>query len=248
MSVNPLQEVIETSKYSLFEFRKLAIKIKEKISQPDKFEVYDLSLSHIFRQIKLIVDRLNKDIQQINRLMELSIKEEHGIFTNKEEIKEYWNTSDYLELYILDVRSLFVWIVIYFDILTRFLSCLCKGEQKPKSRGYHQFYNDLSDYKGKEIEELYGILRGYSFFYEGIKTLRDDYVIHHPKAIYGVAMGGGSIIISLGRTKGKEIEYESISNDFLDTQVMLLKNLIRDINEFLCINLKQIPFKIIGPE
>lgn len=234
---------IENKDYSLIDFNKKILDSNYGKTYWEKSHLLDLDLRHCFFDLRLVILRINENIEKMNREFELIDTSIERKLINKE-AEEFINLSIYSDYMLLDVKSLFIWINIFLDKMSKYLtSLILPSEKMPSNSGFHDFLRDIKKkFKGNEIDKLTKILTDYEMWYENIKNIRDDYVIHHSKFYFrDVGRSEESIYVPLGTGKIKRI---SISNEYIDAQLLLFKNLLRDLNVFLCENIESLPFRI----
>jgi len=240
---------LEKNDYALLNFNKKIFVSKYREVYTNKSVPFYLDLSRCFSEIRMIILRLNNDIMYINRLFEIYLSLDREL--TDEETEEYLSLDKYINFFNIDIESLFIWITMFMDKLAKFLHSLIHASGRmPSNKGFNRFLNDLIKYKKegkikeKEIGNMIRILNSYITWWNDIKDIRDDYIIHHQRQfLTGVAKGGEIVSGSFGtfKEKGKTI---SISNEYIDAQLLILKSLLKDLNEFLCENIEALPFKI----
>jgi len=255
---NLLRESLKKEDFHLFKFRDNFIKQKVRGVSHEPFLKLSGDLSGIFYELRCIVLRINEDIRKLNKQDDLFKKltriDEHGELLNNELTEEerdviaekFIDLNIYINYYVLDIKSLYVWIMIFMDKLPKYLKLFInRKRQKISTYSFRRFVNSLQNQKGREIEQLTLILNAHRSWFEEIKDIRDDYTIHNPRiTIPGITSSGSRDYISglLGTTRQDKSSNLPISNEIIDVHLSLLKKILRDLNGFLNDNIQNMPF------
>jgi len=230
--------------YSLHEFRDKFISLKLHVNIPNFMSIHT-DLSNLFSELNHIVKRLNNDISDANRILDIWDKVVEDKKIDEVQDKEL-DEAEYIAYFHIDIKTLYIWFMIFMDKLPKFLILLFKRmESMPETRDYDHFYKSLKNYKGKEIEELYIILNAYYIWFKEIKDIRDDYTIHHPRISMHFLTSSKSkeyISGSIGTVRKDQPQSIPISNEKIDAQLQVFLGFIRSLNDFLCKNVEKIPF------
>lgn len=202
---------------------------------------YNSDLRNIFRTLELVMIRLNDDIEQLTHEQELIEIAKNRELTH-DETKEIFSLGRYNQFFKLDVKTLFIQTSIFLDKLTRYL-CELFHNERPDCRSYYHFAKSIKDFKGQGIDELIRIIKAYQGLYNESKDIRDDYIVHHSKETITTTRSKNYISISLGTSKTFPYKYKSISNETINNFILQLLSFLRDLDNFLCSNIKKIPFK-----
>ena len=204
-----------------------------------------------FIDIALIISRINEDGTKVNRREELH-EIAHGRMWTDEEEKEFESFSYAINYLVLDVKTLIININIFMDVLAKFLVLFIKKSEKlPESKNFPRFKKHLKNYKGREIDELKKIIYENTEWFDDIKDLRDDFVIHHPAGRHALEFFDGIAHIPLTTTKkeynrGHIIDgaiAKSISLEKIDSTLSQLKELLKELNKYLYEKINTLPFE-----
>ena len=251
--VSALKEIDCRATYNLGKsFRNILESQKTSIeaSLGKKLWLKSSDLHSVFLDLALIISRINEDGTKVNRREELFeiIHDRH--WTDEEE-REYENLGFGVNCLLFDVKSLLINITIYMDVLAKFLSLCIKSNRQPRNRSFERFRKDLKNYRGPEIEVLKRIVNEYATWYDEIKNLRDDFIIHHPAGRHALEFFDGIAHIPLTTTK-KEYNHghiidgaiaKSLSIEKIDSTLSQLKILLTELNKYLTEKINAIPFK-----
>lgn len=253
----PLQEVNWRKEYYLSRFIDKLLKSSNKIGikegQVRNLWLYNKDLRHIFHDIALIVSRINQDGAGINRMEELYSIANSRRWTDSEE-EEMENLDRVVSFFLLDIRSLLIFIVVFMDKLARFLSLIIDKKGKNlKNRSFKSFKADLGKLTGKEIEEFGRLISNNTKWFKEVKDWRDDFVVHHPGASGAMISRNGKPYAAL--TTRKKISGESkyiimdsqamdIPIEELDKILLQLKKLLKVLHEYLCTHINILPIEV----
>jgi len=253
----PLQEIDWRKEYYLSRFIGKLLKssnntrIKE--WQVKKLRLYSKDLYRIFIDIARIVSRINQDELGINRMEELYSIANSRRWTDSE-AEEMENLDPVVGFFLLDVRSLLIFIVVFMDKLARFLSLIIDKEgQNLKNRSFKSFKADLAKLRGKEIEEFGQLISGNTKWFKKVKDWRDDFVVHHPGASGAMIFRNGKPYAALTTRKkiSRDPKYiimnsqaKDISMDEIDKILLQLRKLLIVLDEYLCSHINILPIEV----
>ncbi len=248
--IPPLQDINVRREFYLKEFiHKLETqKTKMKKFRIKKLWLRSIDLRFIFYDISFIVHRLNTDFESFNRREELfEIARSTGREWTPDEAEEYEKLSPIINYINLDVKTLFVNIVIFMDKLARFLSWSFK--EQIGNKNFTVFRKAIANYGGKNAQKIFQILNKKSQWFKTIKDLRDDFIIHHPASRGVMEFLDGEAFIVLTTSKGgydeKHIVFDAVAKRIAVTEInnilSQLKELVQEINKYFCSHLEKFP-------
>lgn len=251
--ISPIKEIDWKAEYNLGKSIWEKLESNEtyvEVSLRKKLRLKCLDLHCVFLDLALIVSRINEDGSIVNRQEEL-FKIAHDRMWTDEEEKEYESLQFSINYLLLDVKTLLVNIVIFMDVLAQFLSLCIRSEKQPKSKSFSSFERDLKKYEGREIEELKKMIGENTDWFDDVKDLRDDFIIHHPAARHTLEFRDGVAYIPLTTTKkGHDQRHivldaiaRSISIEKIDSILSQLKELLKKLNEYFYKNIHMLPFE-----
>jgi len=247
-----LQETLKKEDFFHFDIREKVLMLEAKNDEvvyvKELFLGHSMDLSGIFYELKCIAMRINEDSKKIIRmkeLHELTTREARTHLTQKELDDLLIEESDlhvYINYYILDVKSIYIWMMIFIDKLAKYLGVFIKRERNVKTSSFRRFLNSIKTKKGKEIEQLTSILTSYRPWFKTIKDTRNNYTTHHPSiTLPGIVMTKNGFSTDLQTSRGDKPSMRA-SNDRIDHDIAQLKKLLKELNDFLCKNIQTIPF------
>jgi len=244
----PIQEINFKDEYYLDQFVHNLGEIETKNPKLKKLFLYDRDLRFIYIDIALIVLRINKDGCQLNRKEELweIILEREWTRSESEEYESLRYLIDYLDL---DVRSLFIHILIFMDKLARFLSLVIDAKNLTR-KSFDKFKKALKNLRGKEIEEFTCLINENTGWFKTVKDLRDDFIEHHPGASGIIVFSNGKSHVVLTTTEKMDMESKTVYMEFktvyikeIDDVLAQLKKFLQILNDFLCNRIEVLPMK-----
>lgn len=159
-----------------------------------------------------------------------------------------------INFFLLDIRSLLIFIVMLMDKLARLLSLIINKKEKPlKSRDFYHFKRDLAKLRGEEMEKFGQLIDDNTEWFEKVKDWRDDFVVHHPGASGAMIFGNGKAYAALTtrKTISREPKYiimDSQATDIpieeLDRILLQLKKLLKVLDEYLCSHINILPIEV----
>jgi len=250
---SPLKEIDWRAEYNLgksFREKLESGKINIEVSLGKKLWLKSFDLHCVFLDLALIVSRINEDGAKVNRREELFEIAHDRMWTDEEE-KEYKSLGYTVNYLMLDVKTLLINIMIFMDILTQFLSLCIKSKKQPRSSSFARFKKDLKNYRGRGIDELKEMIYENTDWFDEVKDLRDDFIVHHPAARHTLEFHDGIAHIPLTTTKkGYDQRHivlgaiaKSISIEKIDSTLSQLKELLKELNEYLCERINTLPFE-----
>jgi hypothetical protein len=250
---SPLEEIDWRAGYNLgksFREKLESSKTNIEVSLGKKLWLKSCDLHCVFLDLALIISRINEDGTKVNRREEL-LEITHDRMWTEEEEKEYESFGYAVNCLLLDVKTLLINIMIFMDVLTQFLNLCIKSKKQPRSSSFARFKKDLKNYRGREIEELKEMIYENTGWFDEIKDLRDDFIVHHPAARHTLEFLDGVAHIPLTTTKkGYNQRHiilgaiaKSISIEKIDSTLSQLKELLREMNEYLCERINTLPFE-----
>ena len=252
----PLREINWREEYYLSRFIDELLKssnitrIKE--WRVKKLWLYNKDLRHIFHDIALIVSRINEDGSKFNRREEL-FHVAHSRRLTASESEELENLDHTVDYFLLDVRSLLVFIMVFMGKLAIFLGQLIteNGEQM-KHYSFHGFRRKLMELKGDEIQKFAQFIADNTGWFEDVKKWRDKFVIHDPGAGGAIVFKDGRAYAALTRREGGEGEpkyiimdsrAKDIPVDRIDGILYKLKEFLKVLDEYLCSHINILPLE-----
>lgn len=249
-----LQDIDPHEEHYLLEFLHKLRSEKTRMNPNRLKKLHDrcFDVHFILHDISLVAMRINEDCKQVNRreeLFDLVTKQNRVLTTNEEdELENLRYAVDYLNL---DVRTLLVNVVVFMDTLAKFLNWTIKTERQLRNRNFVDFRKDLNKYDGKEILKIRQLLIGKSQWFGQVKELRDAFIIHHAAARSGLEIHGEETHIPLTTSKGgfprNHILFDAVAKTIkmkkLDDILSDVKDLLKELNAFLCKQIDQLPFK-----
>ena len=218
----------------------------------EKLWLYNKDLRHIFSDIALIVSRINRDGSRFNRREEI-FHISHSRKLTVSESEELENLNLIVDYFLLDVRSLLIFIMIFMDKLARFLSqIITKNGDQMKHRSFRSFKNELMKLKGGEIQKFAQLIANNTGWFKDVKDWRDDFVVHDPGAGGAIVFKDGKAYAALTRREGRDREpkylimdsrAEDIPTDGIDEILHQLKELLKIFDEYLCSHINILPLK-----
>ena len=253
---SPLKEIDWRAEYNLgksLHEKMESNEINIEVSLGKKLWLKCLDLQGVFLDLGLIVSRINEDGSIINRRQEFLEIAHDRMWTN-DEAKEYESLEYAISYLLLDVKTLLINIMIFMDVLARFLSLCIRSKKQPNSRSFSKFKKDLENYKGRETEELKEMIYEKTSWFDEVKDLRDDFIVHHPAARHVLEFRGGEAYVPFTTTtrgyneqkKSKIVMgaiAKSISVKKIDDIISQLKEFLGDLNEYLSQRINMLPFE-----
>lgn len=253
----PLQEINVRKEYYLSRFiaklLKSPYKLRIKEGRVKNLWLHSKDLHNIFHNIALIVSRINQDGAGINRMEELYRITHSRSWTDSEE-EEIQNLDHVVGFFLLDIKSLLIFIVVFMDKLARFLSLIVDKKGKNlKNRSFKSFASDLTTLTGKKIEEFKRLISENTKWFRKVKDWRDDFVVHHPGASGAMIYGNDVPYAALTTRKkisgepkmiimGSQATYIPIEE--LDKILLQLKRLLIVLEEYLSGNINILPIEV----
>jgi hypothetical protein len=250
----PLQEINWRKEYHLSRFidklLKSSYRIRIKEGKLKNLWLYNKDLRHIFHDIALIVSRINQDGVGINRMEELFNIANSRRWTDPE-AEEMGNLDLIVDFFLLDVRSLLIFIMIFIDKLAGFLSLIIN--EKLSNDSFYHFKEDLAKLGGKEIEEFGQLINDNTAWFEKVRFLRNVFVVHHPGASGAMSFGNGKAYAALTTRKNisKEPKYIIMDSEATDISIKevdgilrQLKKLLAILDEYLCSHINILPIEV----
>jgi len=253
----PLPEIDLRKEYYLSRFIDKLLKSSNKTRikewQVKNLKLYNNDLRHIFHDIALIVSRINQDGSGINRREELFHITHSRKWTDSEE-EEMENLDLVISFFLLDIRSLLIFLVIFMDKLARFLNLIIDNKGKNlRNRSFTSFNEDLAKLRGKEIEEFGQLINDSTAWFEKVRVLRNVFVVHHPGASGAMTFGNGKAYAALTTRKKINRDPKYIIMDSQATDVPIeelhrilleLKKLLKVLDEYLCSRINILPIEV----
>jgi cell division protein FtsB len=249
-----LQEIDWENQFYLMEFKHKLESEKTNIEEHRCERLWSscTDLSYIFIDIALIVLRINEDCRKVNRHKKLFDKALKGESWTNEEGKEIESLHYAINYLNLDVRTLLVNVIVFMDSIARFLSWTIKAKTQVKSKSFVKFRKNIAEYKGKEVQQMRRLLDEKTHWFNEIKKLRDNFIIHHAAARSGLEILDGETHVPLTTSKGGYTRLHitlgsvtrNISMKEIDAVLSDLKCLLKNLNNFLCERINQLPIKI----
>lgn len=208
--------------------------IESKQTRLKKLILYQRDLLFIYIDIALIASRINEDGAKINRseeLWEIIHQEERQL--TESEADELDSLRIFISYLVLDVKSLFINILIFMDKLARFLSLLIETRSMhARSKSFEKFKRDLGELRGKEIEEFSRLVNKHTEWFKRIKDIRDDFIEHHPGASGVIGFRDGKAHATLVTTKGRNQIFKNISIEEIDDVLSQLEKFLKGLHEY----------------
>ena len=139
----------------------------------------------------------------------------------------------------LDFITLLMFCRIFMDKIARFMcqKDIMHGTKIPKHRSFREFKKTLMKYDDNKLEKLQNIINKTNWF-EELKELRDDYIVHHGWAINQIMLKG--FVLTSHRKEEKKISFK-----YIDELYENIYNFLVDLNNYLCVNIDLLPIEII---
>lgn len=237
----PLQEINHKEELYLERFVHKWQEVETKEAKLKKLHLYHTDLRFIYIDIALTILRINEDGFKLNRSEELweIIAEREWTPSEHDEWESLRIFINYLNL---DVKSLFILILIFMDKLARFLSLVVEAENL-QNRNFNTFKKDLKKLRGKKIEELTRLISNNTEWFEKVKDIRDDFIEHHPGPSGSIGFCNGKGHATLTTTKSGDTNFKHISIEEINDILAKLKEFLKSLNEFLCSHIDVLPIK-----
>jgi len=143
----------------------------------------------------------------------------------------------------IDIISLIVFVNILMDDIARFLRFLFRGESTPKTKNFDKLKKTMNNLEGQKLEELNRIIQN-TDWYQELKDLRDNPIVHRGDRDSGIGIYGERIGISLRHIKDRKIRETFMSNLEIDKICENVYRFLKDLNEFLCKNFDYLPLEV----
>lgn len=143
----------------------------------------------------------------------------------------------------IDIVSLIVFVNILMDDITRFLRFLFRGESTPKTKNFDKLKKTMNNLEGQKLEELNRIIQN-TDWYQELKDLRDEPIVHRGDKDSGIGISGERIGIYLRYIKDRKIRETFISNLEIDKICENVYGFLKGLNEFLCRNFDYLPLEV----
>lgn len=252
----PLPEINLRKEYYLSRFVEKLLRSSTKTQirewRVKKMRLYNKDLRHLFHDIALIVSRINRDGSRFNRREELFDIAHNRSWTDSEE-EEMENLDLIVDFFLLDVRSLLIFINVFMDKLARFLALfITKNGEQISQRSFYSFQDVLAKLEGDEIRNFSQLVNDYTRWFKDVKKWRDQFVIHDPGAGGAIVFKDGRAYAALTRREGGEGEpkyiimdsrAEDIPVDRIDEILYQLKEFLKVLDEYLCSHINTLPIE-----
>ncbi len=196
------------------------------------------NLWKLTNELNIIISRLN---DEINRL----VNYHNNTITNP---PEYIEEPKLIGSFIFDiegnfsylpinVKSLYIWIMMILDRFPLFIMELYKyRREKIGLTTYHEFRDGLKKVQDSNLIKLDKILGGYDPWFTNIHNIRNLYIIHWGKmTLSGIGFSDKSDFINLvlSTRHGNVPQNKVISNETINSDILLLRAFFRDLNDYL---------------
>ena len=142
----------------------------------------------------------------------------------------------------VDSVSLLLFGRILMDKIARLLHDVLRGNKIPSCNRFQDWRKKIKKFEGEGISELKKLVLKANWF-EDLKNLRDDYVVHHGFSESSLGTHGNDIGIHLHsyrkRCKDVFVNVEKISELFQEIWLFM-----SSLNSFLCSSLDLLPIEI----
>lgn len=222
----------------------------ESLQNARSIQVEGDGLSTLFMYLAMIAERTNEDGAKFNLVEEIYQHVNSNKKLTDSEIKELDKGPFYVSLFCLDISSLIIFVRIFMDKLARFLRLLIAMEGV-KTNSFTSFKRSLKELKGKEIEAFVRVIEENTIWFDELKDLRDNYVVHYPGSATALFFADSKAYVTLTTSKRtkepKSIlmnsEARNISIQEIDHFLTNLKMLLFNLNDFLTKNLDMLPLE-----
>jgi hypothetical protein len=223
----------------------------ESLQNVRSIQVEGDGLSALFMYLAMIAERINEDGAKFNLIEEIYQHVNSNKKLTDSEIEELDKGPFYVSLFCLDMSSLIIFLRIFMDKLARFLGLLM-AMRGIKTKSFAVFKGSLKELKGKEIEAFVRVIEENTTWFDELKDLRDDYVVHHPGSATALLLADGKAYVTLTTSKRtkepKHVLMNSEAKDIpieeIDSLLSNLKKLLSNLSAFLAENLEKLPFKV----
>ena len=241
--VTPLEEINYKDEIYFKRFVDRWLEIETEGSKLKKLISYYRDLHFLYIDVALIISRINEDASKINRSEEIwDIIHRGERKLRQSEANELDRLRIFINYLILDVKSLFINILIFMDQLAKFLSLFIEARGL-KNRSFYKFRKALKKKRGKEIEELRHLVSDNTIWFEKVKDIRDDFVEHHPGASGMIGFHDGKAHATLVTTKTGDRIFRDISIEEISDILQKFKEFLKNLDQFLESHIKVLPIK-----
>lgn len=187
---------------------------------------------NFLRYIGFIIKRLNDNFL---KCLNPDLTPKRGI--------EFARTGGFGNIWAInvDLISFIFFSRILMDKISRLLFNIVDGGNKPSSKSFQDWRKKIGKYDGEGLGELRKIIENADWFDE-LKTLRDDYIVHHGFQLAHIAVSENQLGMDLrSSSKEKEVFYTIESIQKLSQKMY---EFLEDLNKFLCDNFDLLPIRI----
>lgn len=233
MSDSVLDYVSWLGEFPLSPFQeKLDSLIPEELEGTDRYELVLMRFRMLIGDLLVMYRLIGQIIRRLDRdFINLQKKD----YTPKSEPED--DMFYVLSLINLDFISYLLFSRILMDKVARLLYSVTKGE-RPSINRFVDWKKKISKEQRIVPSELKELIINTPWFDE-LKDVRDDYVVHNGYALHGISNWDTIILRSI--TNNSEIKYDitRIQNMCDDISGFLEK-----LNNYLCVNFEKLPIKI----
>jgi len=216
----------------LDELRPQALKeTKREVLVLTRFRVCIWEITAFSRYLGWILERLSDDF---SKFLEPDLTPSHG------KTVEFWATIYPVNL---DFISFILFARILMDKISSLLHMIVVGEDKPSEISFYDWRKRVGDYEGEGLEELKKIINDADWFDE-LKDVRDDYIVHHGMLLSpSIGIVGEQIELRFySHTRKRDVAFtikkiQKLSDD--------IHQFLEDLTGFLCDNLDLLPITIL---
>lgn len=214
---------------------------KSPLNRDDQIKALNLILdmSSIHNDIHHVIERINSEIKVIHPLnLEFYRKFQKYSSASMKVIDEFL-------LINMDIKTLYLFFIILIDKIPKFLNLLFVKSRSPRDRSFEDYKKSIIKYEGgEEFNKLKSIILSYCSYHEEIKNFRDDCIAHHSVGKIPIAYGKDNLWFVFGYEFNNEIMWKKIDIDEIQSHIILMLLLFRDIATWLDDNLVNIYFEI----
>lgn len=247
---NLISESFEKDDFQLYKFRGTWLSNISDSKRNNKICLQIHDLGAIFYEIKCIIKRINDDLMKLNSRRDLLDIVDDINLTEEEKdslIEEHLDLDVFINYLIIDIKSLYVWLLIFLDKIPEMTLTTFQYNQKGiKDDSYNNFIETIKNSEHNRLKELYIIFNVYDEYFQNVRKIRHHYTIHKSKiTLPGMTTTQKRDYFSITLSTYKK-EYAPIivlDNELINSHLLLLKSFLRDLNGYLCKNIKEMPFK-----
>jgi len=204
-------------------------------------------LGDIAFEIKVIIQRINDDLIKFNDAPDFMDVENENLSEDEKDkiIDEMLDSSIYINHLIIDIKSLFIWLMMFLDKIPDLIVILFNKNPGIKIATYSDFIKSIKKNDNEKVIELWDLFYAYDITFQKIRTIRHKYTIHKSKStLAGVTSNANKSYFGIQlHTYEKKLDPSiTLNNDNIDSFIIILKAFLKDLNKYLCDNVIEMPF------